>query len=88
MGALLKNFIVGERKKKLSCENQYKDTFFWRNTQQAEIDYLEVINQQIEAFEIKYSPKAKVHFTKSFTEKYHPISTQVIHSENFWEFLL
>lgn len=88
MGALWENFIVSERKKKIQYENAFKDTFFWRNTQQAEIDYLEVRNQQIEAFEIKYSPKAKVHFTKSFTEKYHPLSTQVIHSENFWEFLL
>jgi hypothetical protein len=88
VGALWENFIISERKKKLSQENQYKDTFFWRNTQQAEIDYLEVKNHEIEAFEIKYSPNITVKFTKSFTEKYHPKSTQVIHKENFWDFLL
>ena len=88
VGALWENFIISERKKKLSQENQYKDTFFWRNTQQAEIDYLEVKNNEIEAFEIKYSPNITVKFTKSFTEKYHPKSTQVIHKENFWDFLL
>lgn len=88
IGALWENFIVSERKKKLSYENQFKDTYFWRNTQQAEIDYLEVKNTEIEAFEIKYNPNQKVLFTKSFTEKYHPKTTQVIHKENFWDYLL
>lgn len=88
IGALWENFIVSERKKKLSYENQFKDTYFWRNTQQAEIDYLEVKNTEIEAFEIKYNPNQKVLFTKSFTEKYHPKTTQVIHKENFWDYLI
>lgn len=88
VGALWENFVISERKKKLAYENQFKDTYFWRNTQQAEIDYLEVKNTEIEAFEIKYNPNQKVRFTKSFTEKYHPKNTQVIHKENFWDFLL
>jgi predicted AAA+ superfamily ATPase len=88
IGALWENFIISERKKKLFYEEQFKDTFFWRNTQQAEIDYLEIKNNEIEAFEIKYSPNKKVRFTKSFTEKYHPKTTQVIHKENFWDYLM
>jgi predicted AAA+ superfamily ATPase len=88
VGALWENFIISERKKKLSYENQFKDTYFWRNTQQAEIDYLEIKNTEIEAFEIKFNPNQKVLFTKSFTEKYHPKTTQVIHKENFWDYLL
>lgn len=88
VGALWENFVISERKKKLAYENQFKDTYFWRNTQQAEIDYLEVKNTEIEAFEIKYNPNQKVRFTKSFTEKYHPKTTQVIHKENFWDYLL
>ena len=88
IGALWENFIISERKKKLSYEEQFKDTYFWRNTQKAEIDYLEIKNTEIDAFEIKYSPNKKVKFTKSFTENYHPKTTQVIHKENFWEFLL
>ena len=87
-GALWENFIISERKKKLTYDLQFKDTFFWRNTQQAEIDFLEVKNNEIDAYEIKYNPNVKVKFSKSFTEKYHPKTTQVIHKENFWEFLL
>jgi predicted AAA+ superfamily ATPase len=88
IGSLWENFIVSERKKKLSYEQQFKDTYFWRNTQQAEIDFLEIKNNEIDAFEIKYNPNVKVKFTKSFTEKYHPKKTQVIHKENFWDYLL
>jgi uncharacterized protein len=87
-GALWENFIISERKKKLSYDQSYKDTYFWRNTQQAEIDFLEIKNDEIEAFEIKFNPNVKVKFTKSFTEKYHPKTTQVIHKENFWDYLL
>ena len=88
VGALWENFIISERKKKLAHENQFKDTYFWRNTQQAEIDYLEIKNTEIDAFEIKFNPNQKVRFTKSFTEKYHPKTTQVIHKENFWDYLI
>ena len=88
IGALWENFIISEKKKKLIYEHKFTDTYFWRNTQHAEIDYLEIKNEEIKAFEIKYSAKQKVKFTKSFTEKYHPKTTQVIHKENFWDYLL
>ncbi len=88
IGALWENFFISERKKKLSYDQSYKDTYFWRNAQQAEIDFLEIKNGDIDAFKIKYNPNQKVNFTKSFTEKYLPKSTRVIHKENFWEFLL
>jgi len=86
--ALWENFIISERKKKLLYNQAFKDTYFWRNAQQAEIDFLEIKNEEIDAFEIKYNPRQKVKFTKSFTEKYQPKTTQVIHKENFWEYLL
>ncbi len=88
IGQLWENFIISERKKKIAYEKKFKDTFFWRNTQQAEIDYLEIENQEIEAFEIKYNPKQKVKFTTSFTKIYHPKTTQIINSDNFYEFIL
>ena len=88
VGALWENFVISERKKKLSYENKYKDTYFWRNTQHAEIDFLEIKNNEINAYEIKYNPNVKVKFTKSFTSIYNPKTTQVIHKENFWDYLL
>jgi predicted AAA+ superfamily ATPase len=88
IGALWENFIIAERKKKLSYDSDLRDTFFWRNTQQAEIDFVEVKNDEISAYEIKYSPNQQVRFTKSFINAYNPTVMQVINNQNFQEFLL
>ncbi len=87
VGALFENFFISEKFKRLSYDGFYGKMHYWRNTQQAEIDYLEILETKINAYEIKYSSKVKVHFTKSFTEKYHPENTFVVNSENFWKYL-
>lgn len=87
LGALFENFFISERMKKLSYEGFYGKTHYWRNTQQAEIDFLEIIENEISAYEIKYNSNKKVNFTKSFTEKYHPQNTFVVNKDNFWEYL-
>lgn len=87
VGALFENFFISERKKRLKYDHFYGTAHFWRNTQQAEIDYIEINEGKINAYELKYNPKRKVIFTKSFTEKYHPKNTFVVNKDNFWEFL-
>jgi predicted AAA+ superfamily ATPase len=87
VGALFENFIISEKIKKLSYQGFYGKIHYWRNTQQAEIDFLEIIENEITAYEIKYNPNKKVIFTKTFTEKYHPKNTIVINKDNFWEYL-
>lgn len=87
IGALFENFIISEKIKKLNYEGFYGKTYYWRNTQQAEIDFLEIIENEITAYEIKFNPSKKVRFTKSFTEVYNPKKTLIINKENFWEHL-
>ncbi len=86
-GALFENFIISEKIKQLRYQGFYGKTHYWRNTQQAEIDFIEVSENEITAFEIKYSPTKKVIFSRSFTDKYHPKNKFVINKSNFWEFL-
>lgn len=86
-GALFENFFISERIKKLNYDGFYGKTHFWRNTQQAEIDFIEILENEISAYEIKFNPNKKVRFTKSFTEKYHPKNTLVVNKDNFWEYL-
>jgi uncharacterized protein len=86
-GALFENFFISERLKKLNYEGFYGKTHYWRNTQQAEIDYIEILENEIIAYEIKYNPNKKVKFSKSFTEVHHPKATIVINKDNFWEYL-
>jgi predicted AAA+ superfamily ATPase len=87
MGALWENFMISERKKQLAYSGFHGNTFFWRNTAQAEIDYIEEKDGKISAFELKWNPKAKAHFPKAFLGEYHPLITKVIHRDNYWEWL-
>lgn len=87
VGALFENFFISEKMKMNAYSGFYGKTYYWRNTQQAEIDFIEVIEGEITAYEIKYNPNKKVYFTKSFTEKYHPKHTLAINNANFWEYL-
>lgn len=87
LGALWENFIISERKKQLAYSGFYGNTYFWRNTAQAEIDYIEEQGGKIFAYELKWNPKAKSSFPKAFLAEYHPPTTQVIHRDNYWEWL-
>ncbi len=86
-GALWENFIISERKKQLAYTGFHGNTYFWRNTNQAEIDYVEERDGEISAFELKWNPKAKVSFPKAFVNEYHPPATRIIHRDNYWELL-
>ena len=87
VGVLWENFLMAERKKLLDYNGFHGRSYFWRNKQQAEVDYVEEIDGNIYAFEFKWNPLAKVKFPAIFLEKYKPVETKVIHPENFWQWL-
>jgi uncharacterized protein len=87
VGALWENFLITERKKMLAYHGFYGCTYFWRNKIGAEIDYVEEIDGKIYAFEFKWNPAAKTKFPQAFLDHYYPETTQVIHQENFWQWL-
>lgn len=86
VGALWENFLISERIK----QNKYKFTlaksYFWRTTQQQEIDYVEEIGTTIKAFEFKWNPKKKGKISKTFTKQYNAEGV-VISRDNFREFI-
>ncbi len=86
-GNLWENFVVSERKKFLTYRDIEADSYFWRTTQKQEIDYLEVKNDKIYAYEIKYSHKAKCKFPDSFTKNYKIQKKEIINNSNFEQFL-
>lgn len=85
-GALWENFLVSERMKYLSYGGSLAKTYFWRTTQQQEIDYLEVDGDNIRAFEFKWSSTKKAKLPKPFKDAYNP-EFLVVNQENFREFL-
>jgi uncharacterized protein len=51
IGALWDNYLVSERRKANLINGRYASTWFWRTTQQQEIDYLENQDGLLKAFE-------------------------------------
>lgn len=55
VGALFENFLIIERMKWRAYKGLEVNQFFWRGVDQEEVDLLEIRNDIIESFEIKYS---------------------------------
>ncbi|MEW6702908.1 MAG: DUF4143 domain-containing protein, partial [Bacteroidota bacterium] len=87
-GALWENYCISERIKLLSYLKSSAQSYFWRTTQQQEIDYIEEMKGMVAAFEFKYNPLKRARFSKTFLESYNTESTKVITPGNIEEFLL
>lgn len=86
-GALWENWLISERKKWLHYHNTYANTYFWRTQDRQEIDYVEEREGFMWAYEMKWNPRAKASFSKTFTDAYPQHHTLVVHKDNFFEFL-
>lgn len=85
-GNLWENFLIAERLKHNSYSRSLAKSYFWRTTQQQEIDYVEEEAGIVNGYEIKWSTKSKVKIPKTFMNSYET-DVQVINNENFREFL-
>lgn len=86
-GAIWENFLIAERMKYLHYNQSLAQSYFWRTTEQQEIDYIEIIADQTYAYEFKWVAKKKQRIPKVFTESYNP-KFEVIDKENFRSFLM
>lgn len=87
-GSLWENFFIAERKKFQQIHNRDASFYFWRTTQQQEIDFIEEAEMKLTAFECKWSPWVKVNFPSTFTQNYPQSETHRISTDNFQDFLL
>ncbi len=87
-GALWENYLISERWKALTYQEIDAERYFWRTTQQQEIDYLEEQKRALFAYEFKWLTKSKAKFPTSFTNHYPEAETQLITPINFDTFLL
>ena len=87
-GALWENFVIAERMKLLQYHGLDTKQYFWRTSQQQEIDLIEETDRQLAAFECKVSETKKTRFPQTFTENYHPLTSLVITPKNVEDFLL
>lgn len=85
--ALWENYLVSERVKYLAYQQKWVNNWYWRTTEQQEIDYVEEENGQLSAYEFKWNPKAKGSIPNSFKKTYPTATINIIHRENFEQFL-
>ena len=86
-GALWENFLISERRKLQDNKDIIHNTYFWRTTQQQDIDYIEERQGILYAFEFKWNPKKSTRLSKTFANGYPASKFQVISPENLSEFL-
>jgi len=88
-GVLWENYLVSERAKLLDFSLVDAGSYFWRTTQQQEIDYVQELDGKLKAFEFKWNPgKAKGKFPSTFINAYPNAQTSVVTPENYDRFLL
>ncbi len=87
-GALFENYIVSERLKKLRYDKSYAKSYFWRSKTKQEIDYIEDIDGQLSAVEMKWNPNRKAALPLSFSRSYGDVDFKVVTRENYESFLL
>lgn len=86
IGALWENYLIAERIKYNSYARKTPLTYFWRTYDQQELDWLEVADDQLSAYEFKWKD-TKVKFPKAFVEAYPDAAKHWINQENFIDFV-
>ncbi len=87
IGQLFENMMISDRIKMNSWLKPEVKSYFWRNYNQSEVDYIEKSNDLIKAFEMKYNFDIKHKVSMAFQNMYSDASTHVITSQNMLQFL-
>ncbi|TVQ84720.1 MAG: ATP-binding protein [Bacteroidetes bacterium] len=82
-GILWENFVISEIVKQYNNQQLGANYYFWRTYDGAEIDLVIEINQELHAFEIKWSPKRKAKLPESFKNRYNVQDLIIINPNNF-----
>lgn len=89
MGGLWENFFIMERIKRNAYSGIKANYYFWRTTDQKEIDFVEEYDGEFTIFEMKWNPRNRnTKFPTAFTEAYPCRSAVVVTPENYLEHLL
>jgi len=88
IGALWENYLISERMKTLAIGRASRESFFWRTTQQQEVDYIETAGDALFAWEFKWNSKSRCRIPKTFSNAYPHGAGGIVTPGNFDEFLL
>lgn len=87
IGALWENFLITERKKMQNHAALQINTFFWRTTQQQEVDYIEETLGKLFVFEFKWNNNKRPSIPLTFKKAYPVEGFAVINQDNYESFI-
>lgn len=87
VGALWENYFMAERMKYIAYEQRITDSYFWRTTQQQEIDLVEETGDEMHAFELKWNEHSKARIPLTFTRNYPKAISHIVSPGNVEEYI-
>ena len=87
-GGIWENFVIAERLKRNNYLDKHYNYYFWRTYDQEEIDFIEVGDGEIFAYEIKYNPDKSVKMPDDFLTTYPNSSFKIISRHNYLRFTI
>ncbi len=88
IGLLWENFIVAERMKKCTYQNQSGSFYFWRTYGGQELDLVEERAGRLYGYEFKWSEKKSTKAPKDWLGTYTNAEYKIIHQGNYFDFVL
>jgi predicted AAA+ superfamily ATPase len=85
-GNLWENFVISERLKCNENHGEYPNTWFWRNHQQQEVDYLEEAGGALRGWEIKWG-QARFRVPPAFATAYPQCPVALVNRDNLLDFV-
>lgn len=86
-GALWENMMLSERVKHNAYRQSYAQIYFWRTQAQAEIDFVEIEDGVMQAYEFKFNPNKTPRAPKAFCNAYPNASFHVVTPDNYHSFV-
>jgi predicted AAA+ superfamily ATPase len=86
-GALWENFLISERLKRNNYSLNYSGHYFWRTTQQQEIDYIEERGGILNCYEFKWNQNKKATLSSTFSSNYPDSTFTLINFNNYMDFI-
>ena len=85
-GKIWENFLIIERRKTYSDALTQPPCFFWRNLNGSEVDYLELVDGKLKAYEFKLNKSKKIRIPPTFLSSY-KTTPIIITPDNFQDFI-
>lgn len=86
VGALWENFIISERLKQNAYNQRDAQLYFWRTSEQQEVDCIEIQDGRMTAFEMKWR-KSKTSLPSMFAQNYPEAQFQIVNQDNYLQWL-